>query len=75
MKMEQIKNLSEMKDKKISGAAMLIAIAAVVGLAVRLKTSTVEPNVMFAFGAGLIVLRLVISHCFNRLGQLPVKTQ
>jgi cation transport ATPase len=74
MKLGEIK-MTEMKDKRVTGAAMLIAIAAVVAFAVRLKTSTIEPGAMFFFGAALIILRLLISHCFNRMTQLPVKTR
>ena len=66
--------MSETKDSKFTLTAILVGIAAAIMLVIRLKTSTVEPGSMFVFGAALIALRLVISHCFNRVNQLPVKT-
>ncbi|HEY7165416.1 MAG TPA: hypothetical protein VIB79_12700 [Candidatus Binatia bacterium] len=67
--------MSEIKENKLTFAAILFGIAAAIWLVVRLKTSTIEPGSMFVFGASLLVLRLLISHYFNRLNQLPVKTR
>ena len=74
MKLGEIKKMPQTKDSKLTVTVILVGIAAAIMLVVRLKTSTVEPASMFVFGAALIALRLVISHYFNRVNQLPVKT-
>ena len=67
--------MSESKENKFTVAAIVVAIAGAITLVIRLKTSTVDSGSIFVFGAGLLALRLLISHCFNRMNQLPVKTQ
>ena len=67
--------MSESKENKFTVAAIVVAIAAAITLVIRLKTSTVDSGSIFVFGAGLLALRLLISYCFNRMNQLPVKTQ
>jgi len=71
----ETKTMSESKENKLRAIAILVVIVAAITLVIRLKTSTLEPGSMFVFGAALIALRVVISHCFNRMNQLPVKTQ
>jgi hypothetical protein len=59
---------------KITAVALALATFAAAGLAVPLKSSTLEPSTMFLLGFGLIGLRIFISHRLNKMKRLPART-
>ena len=67
--------MEESKDNKNKIAAVTLGVITLVagGLAVPLKSSTLEPSTMFLLGFGLIGLRIFISHRLNKLKQLPAR--
>jgi hypothetical protein len=60
---------------KINGVMLAVVAFAAAGLAVPLKSSTLDPSMMFLLGFSLIGLRIYISHRLNKTNQLPAKAR